>query len=114
MGVVLMSKRELNPIDGLARVDTATMLIRFCVATDSVDAAEAGGELAFDFLRFGLCSVVFVDIAFPEMVGQAALQPDPVAFPVEICPRSATTIACCRTRKLKRSGKPKLTRADGL
>jgi hypothetical protein len=91
------------------------MLIRFCVTTDSVEAAEAGGEFAFDFLRFGLCGVEFADIAFPEMmVGQAALQPDPDAFPVEICPRSAATIACWRTRKLKGSGKPKLTRADGL
>ena len=51
--------------------DTATILIRFCVATDSVDAAYAGGELVFDFLRFGLCGV-FADIAFPKMAGQAA------------------------------------------
>jgi hypothetical protein len=90
------------------------MLIRFCVATDSVDAAQAGGAFAFDFLCFGFCGVVFADIAFPEMVGQAALQPDPDAFPVEICPRSAAIIACRRTRKLKGSGKPKLTGVDGL
>ncbi|GLR90825.1 hypothetical protein GCM10007857_75410 [Bradyrhizobium iriomotense] len=49
-----------------ATAATAHMLIRFCVATDSVDAAEAHGEIAFDFLRFGLCGVVFVDIAFPR------------------------------------------------
>ena len=51
--------------------DTATILIRFCVATASVDAAYAGGELVFDFLRFGLCGV-FADMAFPKMAGQAA------------------------------------------
>lgn len=61
------------------------MLIRFCVATDNVDAAEADDKFAFDFLRFGRCGVVFASITFPEMAGQAALQPDPDAFPVEIC-----------------------------
>ncbi|RXH23054.1 hypothetical protein XH99_16820 [Bradyrhizobium nanningense] len=35
--------------------DTATILIRSCVATDSIDAAEDGNEFTFDFLRFGLC-----------------------------------------------------------
>ena len=94
--------------------DTVTILIRFCVATASVDAAYADGKLVFDFLRFGLCGGVFADIAFPKMVGQAAWRPDPDAFPVEVCPRSAATIACSRARKLNDFGKPKLTRADGL
>ncbi len=49
-----------------------------------------------------------------EMAGQAAVQPDPDAFPAEVCPRSAATIACPATRKPKGSGKPKLTSADGL
>lgn len=57
--------------------DTATMLIRFCVATDSIDAEEDGNECAFDFLRSGLWGVVFVSIAFPA--GQAAMRPDPDA-----------------------------------
>lgn len=56
--------------------DTATILIRFCVATDSIDAAEDGNEFAFDFLRFGLCGFVFVDIAFPRW---RAMRPDPDA-----------------------------------
>jgi hypothetical protein len=66
--------------------DTATMLIRFCVATDSADAARAGGKVAFDFLRFGFCGVVFADTAFPEMAGQAASQPDPDASPSGFAP----------------------------
>ncbi len=45
--------------------DTVTILIRFCVATASVDAAYADRKLVFDFLRFGLCGGVFADIAFP-------------------------------------------------
>ena len=94
--------------------DTATILIRFCLATASVDAAYACDWLALDFLRLGLCVVVFADIASPKMAGQAALPPDPDAFPVEVCSRSAATIARPRTRKLNGSGKPKLTRADGL
>lgn len=94
--------------------DIATMLIKFCAATDNVGAAKAGGEFPFDFLRFELCGVVFADIAFPEMVGQTALQPDPDASLSGVCPRSAAPIACWRTRKLKGPGKPKLTRVDGL
>jgi hypothetical protein len=47
------------------------MLIRFCAATNSVDAARVGGKLAFDVLRFGLWDVVFADIDSPEMAGQA-------------------------------------------
>jgi hypothetical protein len=65
------------------------------------------------------CVSAFVTLSLPtlhspEMAGQAALQPDPDAFPVEVSPRSAITMACSRTRKLKRSGKPKLTALDGL
>jgi len=33
---------------------TATMLIRFCVAIDIVEAAAAGAGLAFDFFAFCL------------------------------------------------------------
>ena len=66
--------------------NTTAILIRFRAATDIVDAAWAGCEPVFDFLRFGFCDVVFADIAFPKMVGQAALRPDPDAFPVEACP----------------------------
>ena len=46
--------------------DTATILIRFRVATDSIDAEEDGNECAFDFLRFGVCVVVLVGMAFPR------------------------------------------------
>jgi hypothetical protein len=60
------------------------MLIRFCAATNSVDAARVGGKLAFDVLRFGRWDVVFADIDSPEMAGQAALPPDPDAFAVEL------------------------------
>lgn len=93
---------------------TATILIRFCATTDR--AAGCGPTLAFlsAFLPFGRCDVVFTDIVSPELVGQAAQQPDPDAFPVEVCPRSAAIMACYRPRKLKRSGKPKLTATDGL
>jgi hypothetical protein len=50
---------------------------------------------------------------FPEGgSGRFAARPD--AFAVEVCPRSAATIACSRTRKLKGSGKPELTTSDGL
>ena len=44
--------------------DTVTILIKFCVATDSLDVAYAGGEPVFDFLRFGLCDGVLADMAF--------------------------------------------------
>jgi hypothetical protein len=93
---------------------TTTILIRFFVAIDIVDAPLAGGRLAFDFLRFAFLGVVFADIAFPGDGGSGRLRPDPDAFPVEVCPRSAATIACSRTRRLNGSGKPKLTETDGL
>jgi hypothetical protein len=48
------------------------------------------------------------------MAGQAARQPDPDAFPAEVVPRSAATMACDRAKIFKRSGKSKLTGADGL
>jgi hypothetical protein len=35
------------------------------VAIDIADAAEAGGGLVFDFLRFAFCGVDFARIAFP-------------------------------------------------
>jgi hypothetical protein len=35
------------------------------VAIDIADAAEAGGGLVFDFLRFAFCRVDFARIAFP-------------------------------------------------
>src|ERR1700738_5206750 len=72
----------------------------------------AGSSLIFCVSPFAALSLKTVHL--PEMAGQAPLRPDPDAFPVEVCPRSAATIACLRTRKLNGSGKPKLTRADGL
>lgn len=48
-----------------------------------------------------------------EIAGQAALQPDPYAFPAEVGPRSAATIACSVTGKLKKAGKAMLTCTDG-
>ena len=44
---------------------TTTMLIRFCVAIDIVEAAESSAGLGFDFLRFVFRGVVFAGIAFP-------------------------------------------------
>lgn len=96
--------------------NTTTILIRFFVAIDIVDALPADHGLGFDFLRFAFVGVVLADIEFefPGYGGQAVLRPDPDAFPVEVCPRSATTIACFRTRRLNGTGKPKLTEIDGL
>jgi hypothetical protein len=53
--------------------DTATILIRFCVATESIDAAEDGNEVTFDFL------CCFCRHCLPEIAGQAAMRPDPDA-----------------------------------
>jgi hypothetical protein len=50
----------------LETADTATKLITFCLATDTIDAAKAGGGLVFDFLRFAFCGAVFARIAFPK------------------------------------------------
>jgi hypothetical protein len=44
---------------------TATILIRFCVATDAIGATWAGAGLVFDFLRFAVCGLIFAPIAFP-------------------------------------------------
>jgi hypothetical protein len=63
---------------------------------------------------FSLASASLQAWYFPEDGGQAALQPDPDAFPAEVVPRSAATMACERARLLKRSGKSKPTGADGL
>jgi hypothetical protein len=90
------------------------MLIRLLATIDMGDARLADGRPAFGFLRFAVRDVVLADIVFPEMAGQAALRPDPDAFPVEVRPRSAATIACPRTQKLNETGKPKLTETDGL
>ena len=46
-----------------------TILIRFCVAIEIVDAAYAGGKLVFDFFRFAVCGVALADIAFPGVGG---------------------------------------------
>ena len=69
--------------------DTTTILIGFCATIDSADAA-AGAGFAFDVL------LVFCGLPFGaslrshciprKMAGQAALQPDPDAFPVEVRP----------------------------
>jgi hypothetical protein len=91
------------------------MLIRFCATIDNADAAAGGGfAVLLAFLRSGFWDVVFAAIAFPGVAGQAALQPDPDAFPVGVYPRSAITITWSRPQKLKRTGKPKLTALDGL
>jgi hypothetical protein len=45
--------------------DTAIILKRFCVATDSVEVAQTGGGLGFDFSCFAFFGVVFAAIAFP-------------------------------------------------
>jgi nucleoside permease NupC len=52
---------------------TATILIRFCVATDAIDAAWAGAGLVFDFLRFAVFGLVFAPIAFPGDGGSGRL-----------------------------------------
>ena len=70
---------------------TTTILIRFPVAIDIVDAPSTDQRLGFDFLRFGFVDVVFADIAFPGYGGSGLFwRPDPDAFPVEVCPRSVS------------------------
>jgi hypothetical protein len=64
--------------------------MRFCLATEII-------EDALDFLRLAFFGAVFAGIAFLEMAGQAALRPDPDAFPAEVCPRSAITMARSQT-----------------
>jgi hypothetical protein len=67
------------------------MLSRFCAAIDITGAAEASDGTGFEGLRFDFFAVALVRIAIPKkMAGQAAWQPDPDAFPVEVCPRSAS------------------------
>ena len=66
--------------------NTTAILIRFRAAIDIVDAAWAGCEPVFDFLRFGFCDVVFADIAFPGIGGPGPFRPGPDAFPVEVFP----------------------------
>jgi hypothetical protein len=45
--------------------ETATILIRFCVAIDSIDDASASGGLAFDGWRFFFGVVFFAGMVFP-------------------------------------------------
>jgi hypothetical protein len=59
--------------------DTATILIRFRVATDSIDAEEDGNECAFRFLAFWPLWRCFCRHCIPEMAGQAGMRPDPDA-----------------------------------
>ena len=64
-------------------VQTATMLIRFCVAIDLIDVA--GAERVVNFLRLAFCDVALAAIAFPKNGGSGALsRPDPDALPVEV------------------------------
>jgi hypothetical protein len=74
------------------------MLIRFWAAIDLVDTLRAGAGLVRDFLRFAFCDGAFAAIGFlKKMVGSGALSlPDPDALPVEVCPRSATTMSWVR------------------
>ncbi|WP_154070800.1 MULTISPECIES: hypothetical protein [Bradyrhizobium] len=53
--------------------NTTTILVRFCVAIDIVDAASTGGGPVLDFLRFAFFDVVFADIAFPGDGGSGRL-----------------------------------------
>ena len=63
------------------------MLSRFCAAIDITGAAEASDGTGFEGLRFDFFAVALVRIAIPKkMAGQAAWQPDPDAFPAEVCP----------------------------
>lgn len=92
---------------------TAIMLIKFCLA---IAMLIRGGSLAPPSLR--VCALAVVSLSSralvpKKMAGQAAQQPDPDAFLAEVCPRSLTTMAWVRTQKLKGTGKPELTRADG-
>jgi hypothetical protein len=48
------------------------------------------------------------------MAGQAALRPDPDAFPVGFVPDLQPSLHTLKTPKLKVRGKPKPTKADGL
>jgi hypothetical protein len=85
------------------------------MAIDSADDVSASGGPAFGGWLFFLGVGFFAGMLFSGRgVGQAALQPDPDAFPAEVVPRSAATMARDRARLLKRSGKPKLTSTDGL
>ena len=62
-------------------------MTRLYVAMDeSVVEPQASRRLAFALLRFDFCDA---RIAFPRRRVRPAWQPDPDAFPVEICPRSA-------------------------
>ena len=73
------------------------MLSRFCAAIDITGAAEASDGTGFEGLRFDFFAVALVRIAIPKkMAGQAAWQPDPDAFPAEVCPRSASTMPRAR------------------
>ena len=54
--------------------NTATILIRFCVAIDIVDDAYAGGRLVFDFFRFAFGGVAFADMVSPEDGGSGPFE----------------------------------------
>jgi hypothetical protein len=68
---------------------TATMLIRFRVATNIVGETPADGWLILFPLRLDFAGAFFARITFPEKWRvRRAWRPDPDAFPVEVCPRS--------------------------
>jgi hypothetical protein len=91
---------------------TTTILIRFPVAIDIVDAPSTDQRLGFDFLRF---DVVFADIAFPGYGGSGLFGGlTRTLSPSRFVPDLSVTIACFRTRRLNGTGKPKLTETDGL
>jgi len=77
-------------------VQTATMLIRFCVAIDLIDVA--GAEPVVDFLRLAFYDVALPAIAFPEkVVGQARLRYLTLTRSLSrLCPRSAATMSWVR------------------
>jgi hypothetical protein len=72
--------------------NTATILIKFCVATDSIEAVSIGDKpvldaLFFEFLRFAFCGIVLAGMAFLLNGGVRPLsRPDPNAFPVKFTP----------------------------
>ena len=94
---------------------TTTILIRFPVAIDIVDAPSTDQRLGFDFLRFGFVDVVFADIAFPGYGGSGLFGGlTRTLSPSRFVPDLSVTIACFRARRLNGTGKPKLTERDGL
>ncbi len=97
---------------------TATMLTTLWVAIKNTVAAGDACAVAFALLRFDLDGVRFATMGFPaneERVGQARFGCLTLTRSLSrLSPDLEPTIACTSPRKLKRPGKPKLTRGHGL